>query len=224
MNPNFTIIIVILLNLLLLLFSRMVRTIQKSDADMEVPDTVDEQDKKIRKLWEYRYQNIPNKFFGHGCEHPFSHYLSGHSKVKVDSLDQLCDWLLGFRYIPDRVKKGVRDHWSHPDEFEYERSGDCEDYALWAWRKLKEMRYDAEFTVGKWLHADGRVGTHAWVIVFSANERYLLETTGRSKDRMIKTMELAMTEYIPFAAIDTRLQKKVYMGIIYWLRVLASKR
>jgi len=183
-----------------------------------------EEDKeKIDKIWESRYQNIPNKFFGHGCIEKFEHYISGTSKIEINSIEELCDWLLGCRYIPDPIKKGVRDHWSHPDEFEYERSGDCEDYALWTWRKLKEMRYHAEFTVGKWVHADGRIGTHAWVILYRGNDTYVLETTGKSRERIIKPIKQAKFEYIPFAAVDTQLRKKVYNGIVHWLRILASK-
>jgi predicted transglutaminase-like cysteine proteinase len=33
----------------------------------------------------------------------------------------------------------------HPGAFERRRRGDCEDFALWAWRKLAEVGVDAEF-------------------------------------------------------------------------------
>ena len=179
--------------------------------------------RKLKRIWTWRFQNIPNKFYGHGCEHKFDHYLSGESKIEIRDLNELCEWLLGCTYIPDFIKKGVRDHWSHPDEFEYERTGDCEDFALWTWRRLKQMYVSADFTVGKWLHADGRVGTHAWVMFHHGGQYLIFETTGRSKERMLKPFDDHKHEYIPFAAVDTELRKKVYNGIIYWLSVISKK-
>ena len=178
---------------------------------------------KLNRIWTWRFQNIPNKFYGHGCNYKFDHYISGESKIEIRDLDELCDWLLACTYIPDFIKKGMRDHWAHPDEFEFERSGDCEDFALWTWRKLKEMRIQADFTVGKWIHADGRIGTHAWVMINHVNGNIIFETTGRSKERMLKPFDHHKHEYIPFAAVDTDLRKKVYNGIVYWLSVLKEK-
>jgi len=76
---------------------------------------------RIEKIWKGRFQNIPNKFFGHGCNHKFEHYISGKSNVKIHDIDDLCEWLLTCKYIPDFIKHNERDHWSHPDEFEYEK-------------------------------------------------------------------------------------------------------
>lgn len=206
----------LLIGISIYLFASYFQMIRKRDSSGQLLEQERVQ-KKLNNIWKWRFQNIPNKFFGHGCNHPFAHYISGESKVDIRNIDELCDWLLGCKYIPDYIKKGERDHWSHPDEFEYERSGDCEDFALWAWRKLKEMHFDADFTVGKWLHEDGRIGTHAWVIVSHIDGDLILETTGRSKERMLKPLLAHRHEYIPFAAVDTELRKKVYLGIIAWL-------
>ena len=189
----------------------------KNSKDSDIDRDAVETQKKLNHIWKWRYQNIPNKFFGHGCDYPFEHYISGESNVTINNLDELCTWLLGCKYIPDYIKKGQRDHWSHPDEFESERTGDCEDFALWAWRKLKDLHFDADFTVGKWIHENGRIGTHAWVIIRQIDGDLILETTGRSKERMLKPLLLHRHEYIPFAAVDTELRKKVYLGIIAWL-------
>jgi len=47
-----------------------------------------------------------------------------------------------------------------PEEFEKTRRGDCDDFALWAWRQLLGLGYDARFVVGR----AGRYSAgHAWV-------------------------------------------------------------
>ena len=59
----------------------------------------------INERWQFRVQNIPNKFFGHGCVHKFDHYISGESRVEINTLEELCHWLMECRYIPDPIKK-----------------------------------------------------------------------------------------------------------------------
>jgi hypothetical protein len=167
-------------------------------------------------LWESRHQNIPLKFYGGGANRKFDYYFSGHSRVSVSSVREIVEWLLGCEYVSDPEQFNKRDHWQHPVDFEKTRRGDCEDFALWAWRKLVELGHDAEFMVGKWLH-DGRVGTHAWVFLRHEGEQFVLETTGRSPERIVKLHEDAVEHYVPFAAVDNQLQKKVYNGLTHWI-------
>ncbi len=166
----------------------------------------------IPSAWEGRYQNIPLKFFGGGCDREFTEYLKGESRVAVESLNDMAEWLLGCTYVSDRREHGVRDHWLHPLEFERIRRGDCEDFALWAWRKLTERGCRNEFIVGRW-RRDGREGVHAWVLIYLDGRPWIFETTGRSRERMFKPLDQVAREYIPFAAIDQDVRKKVYMGI-----------
>ena len=172
--------------------------------------------------WKSRYQNIPLRFFGHGCTTDFSSYLKQDSQVQVGGLNDILDWLLGCQYVSDPSTQGVRDHWQHPVEFEQTRQGDCEDFALWAWRKLLELGYHAEFTVGKWIH-EGRIGTHAWVVFDYQDEVFILESTGSNRERMLKPVSQVMTEYVPFAAIDKDLKKKVYNGIANWILAMSKR-
>lgn len=171
--------------------------------------------------WKSRHQNIPLKFFGHGCATNFASYLEQESHVEVNSLEDILDWLLGCQYVSDLSAQGVRDHWQHPVEFEQTRRGDCEDFALWAWRKLVELEFHAEFTVGKWIH-EGRIGTHAWVVFDYQDEVFILESTGSSRERMLKPVNQVMTEYVPFAAIDENLKKRVYNGIANWILAMSK--
>lgn len=180
----------------------------------EESDSVPEQDEV--DVWQATYQNIPLKFFGGGAHHNFDYYYTRSSKVDVSSIDEVMQWLLGCVYVSDQAQFNVRDHWQHPSDFEETRKGDCEDFALWAWRKLVELGHDAEFMVGKWMH-DGRVGTHAWVFLRHEGEQYVFESTGRSPERILKEYSVARDNYVPFAAVDSRLRKKVYKGMLHWI-------
>lgn len=178
---------------------------------------------KHRSMWSGRYQNIPLKFYGGGCNQAFSVYLEGDSQVSVANVDELADWLLTCKYLSDLEHKGVRDHWQHPNEFEHSRTGDCEDFALWTWRKLIELGIQCEFMVGKWVR-NGRAGTHAWVLFYENDKPVIFETTGVSKQRMFKPLDSAIAEYIPFAAIDHNVKKKVYIGITAWFMKLVNQQ
>jgi predicted transglutaminase-like cysteine proteinase len=55
---------------------------------------------------------------------------------------------------------GERDYWQPPERFEESKKGDCEDFALWAWRQVLHRKYHARFALGSASrHGDG----HAWV-------------------------------------------------------------
>lgn len=176
-----------------------------------------------RRTWTGRYQNIPLKFYGGGCDQDFDVYLQGESQVPVKSIDEIANWLLGCKYIDDPTYKGLRDHWQHPLEFEKTRAGDCEDFALWAWRKLISLNVQCEFMVGKRVR-NGCARTHAWVLFYDNDKIVIFETTGKTKDRMFKPLESVAAEYIPFAAIDNNVKKKVYVGIAKWLIMLANRK
>jgi len=71
--------------------------------------------------------------------------LRGQSTVCVNDIAAICEWLADCEYVRDPVHE--RDFWQHPKTFEQLRKGDCEDHALWAWRKLTELGIPAEFYV-----------------------------------------------------------------------------
>jgi len=51
--------------------------------------------------------------------------------------------------------------------------GDCDDFALWSWRQLLEMKYPSRFVVG----SAGRYGDgHAWVTFEKDGKHFLLES------------------------------------------------
>src|SRR5262245_57744122 len=99
--------------------------------------------------WDRVAVTVPAKAFGPGSRRHFSHYLHGESSVRVDSIDDMVEWLLQCQYVTDVDLFKERDLWQHPSAFEALRRGDCEDFALWTWRKLGEVGIEAEFYVGR---------------------------------------------------------------------------
>lgn|SRR5262249_4265838 len=76
------------------------------------------------------------------------------------------------RAVSDKELFGKDEYWQPPEDFEKTRKGDCEDFALWTWRELLAMGYDARFAVGR----HGRYGIgHAWVTFQKDGKYYLLE-------------------------------------------------
>jgi Transglutaminase-like superfamily len=103
---------------------------------------------------------------------PMGRYISQPLTITCTSIDDLRKFLAGCKYVSDQELFGKRDYWQPPEEFEKRRKGDCEDFALWTWRQLLIMGYDARFIGG----SCGRYGDgHAWVEYFRDGRWYLLE-------------------------------------------------
>ncbi len=99
--------------------------------------------------WERLKMDVPAIAFGPGSRCQFGHYFEGRSAVQVATVDDIVDWLNTCEYASDAEQFNDRDVWQEPCAFEQRRRGDCEDFALWAWRKLGELGLDAEFFVGR---------------------------------------------------------------------------
>jgi hypothetical protein len=99
-------------------------------------------------------------------------FLSQPLKVVCRDMEQIRAFLKTCRYVSDREQFGVADHWMAPHEFEQTRRGDCEDFALWTWRQLLDLGYDARFVAGR----AGRFGEgHAWVTFRTGPKTFLVE-------------------------------------------------
>ncbi|MCB0212129.1 MAG: transglutaminase domain-containing protein [Anaerolineae bacterium] len=146
---------------------------------------------------------IPIQAFGKGAQNDFSWYFEGQSRVAVSSIDEICAWLRACEYVHDQVLFMKHDFWQHPLTFEQIRKGDCEDHALWAWRKMKELGIPALFVVGEVQTA----GYHAWVVFVYQGRHYVLETTTKS-GTMVYPLRRAKPYYHAELGIDHTL--KVY--------------
>jgi hypothetical protein len=164
--------------------------------------------------WERVTIRVPPSVFGPGSRRPFADYFEGASCVPVRSIDDIVAWLQTCEYVSDPELFHERDFWQHPRTFEKLRRGDCEDFALWAWRKLAEIGIDAEFCVGRVI-CDDRPDVarqHAWVVYRVAGTAFLFEPAARTRTRMIRSLEDAMAEYVPHFAVNHRFDTNAFVG------------
>jgi len=153
-----------------------------------------------------------------GCRRPFSWYLEGESKVHVSSIDEVCNWLADCEYASDPELFNEPDFWQHPVTFEHLRKGDCEDYALWAWRKLLELKVDARFVVGSWITDGGKDwGQHAWVEFLADGIMMHLEPVRRDRREMVRPLSEVRHQYVPQFTVASSMKPKANAGLfLYW--------
>jgi transglutaminase-like putative cysteine protease len=164
--------------------------------------------------WERVTMRVPASAFGPGSQQPFAQYFEGESSVRVGSIDDIVAWLQTCEYVTDLDLFHERDFWQHPRIFERLRRGDCEDFALWAWRKLAEVGIDAEFCVGRVI-CDDRPEIdrqHAWVVYRVNGTAFLFEPAARMPSRMIRPLADAMGEYVPHFAVNHRFETTAFVG------------
>jgi hypothetical protein len=164
--------------------------------------------------WERVTMRVPARAFGPGSQQPFAAYFEGESSVRVGSLDDIVAWLQTCEYVSDRELFRERDVWQHPRIFEQLRRGDCEDFALWAWRKLAEVGIEAEFCVGRVI-SDDRPGIdrqHAWVVYRVNGAAFLFEPAARTASSMIRPLADAMDAYVPHFAVNHRFDTSAFVG------------
>jgi hypothetical protein len=168
-----------------------------------------------RDAWRTLPHDVPLSCFGSGCEREFHWYLDGESQVRVHCVDDVCAWLAGCEKQSDQDLFQVPDFWQHPRTFEQVRKGDCEDHALWAWRKLIELGYEVELMVGYWLPLGRDTESfHAWVVYGTGEERFLLESIRADASRMVRPLGEAHAEYVPHFSVDHHLLRRVYAGSV----------
>ena len=103
---------------------------------------------------------------------PMGRYVTHPLTVQCHSFKELREFLRTCRYVSDEKQFGTSDYWLPPEEFETRRQGDCEDFALWTWRQVLAMGYQARFVGG----SAGRYGDgHAWVTFQDGERTFLLE-------------------------------------------------
>jgi len=165
--------------------------------------------------WERFPYRVPLNAFGSGNHHDFSWYLEGESRVSVATLEDIQEWLLGCEYVRDPELFREPDFWQHPTTFERLRQGDCEDHALWAWRKLLELGADVELVSGRTRRDDGSPGgAHVWLLLRENGETFLFETTAKAKHGMLRPLAEARGEYLPSFAIDRDRRRFAYNGYL----------
>lgn len=150
--------------------------------------------------------------FGPGARLDFGDYLTGASAVEVSSLDEMRSWLLACEYASDEELFNETDFWQHPVTFERLRAGDCEDFAIWAWRKLLELGVDADFVTGYCLKDGALDGRHAWVLFRQDDVEYLFEPGARSHANMVRRLDDVRGQYVPQFGVNRRATKFCFAG------------
>lgn len=103
---------------------------------------------------------------------PMGRYVSQPLSIQCKTIGEVRNFLVGCKYVSDQELFGKRDYWQPPEQYEKRKKGDCEDFALWTWRQLLNMGYDARFIAGSASrYGDG----HAWVEYFQDGKWYLFE-------------------------------------------------
>jgi hypothetical protein len=172
---------------------------------------------EVEDPWEPTDRPVRFWALGAGSVKKFSWYFEGESVVEVSSVDELCDWLRGCEQVADPVLFHEADYWQHPSTFEQLRKGDCEDFALWAWRKLNDLGIEARFFTGR------RSGTasdswHAWVVFQQGRVEYLLECLASERGDMVRPLDEVRSQYIPHFSVGKDLEPQAYGGYLLYLK------
>jgi hypothetical protein len=179
---------------------------------------------RVDDPWERFSHRVPLHVYGGGSRRDFQWYFEGESAVEVKTLEDIQDWLLGCEYAHDLHLFQEHDFWQHPRTFEQLKKGDCEDHALWAWRKCVELGIEAELVSGQQLSEAGvsdEESGHVWVVLKRDDETFVFETAAKSKDRMLKPLREVRAEYRPEVGVDAKRNRFAYFG---WLLTLKEQR
>ena len=172
----------------------------------------------VRDPWLRLPYEAPLGMFGDGARHGFEWVFEGESEVAVATLDDVIDWLAGCRYETDTTLFHETDYWQHPRTFEQLRRGDCEDFALWAWRKMIELRIDAELVIGRRVPPGSENSRHAWIIFRHAGDEFLFEPVIQDRSIAVRHVTAVRTEYIPEFGVSRERRRFFFAGYAYFLQ------
>jgi hypothetical protein len=152
-----------------------------------------------------------------GSQYDFWHYLDGESQVPVSKPEDVWEWLVGCEKNSDMELFQQRDYWQHPLTFERLRRGDCEDHALWAWRKLGELGISARFYVGRFqwkLESAAPPSFHAWVTFEDESGVTLIESMAAAVEDMARPLEKVCGDYSPHLSVGHYRDTRLYGGFL----------
>jgi hypothetical protein len=159
---------------------------------------------------------------GSGARYEFEWYFQGESAVPVSNLHELRSWLRGCRYVRDPELFHERDYWQHPRTFEQLRRGDCEDFALWAWRKLVELGYDADLVIGS--AGEGTESRHAWIVYRENATEYLMEPGHARQATWVRPLDEVRAEYLPMYGVGPDRRRFTFAGYLLDLKQQQTRR
>ena len=162
--------------------------------------------------WERYACRVPLHVYGAGSRRCFSWYLDGDVDTGEMDIEEMKLWLDHCQYMADTELFDERDVWQHPITFERLRRGDCEDYALWTWRKLVERGTEAEFCAGWSIHPGEEYHGHTWVLFREKQKTFLFDPVARDRQAMVQPLDDVSHWYVPQVSVDGQLNQFVYGG------------
>ena len=151
----------------------------------------------VENPWERSSAVLPPRAFGRGAVRDFRWYFERESQCasRRSTRSATGCWAARTSATPELFNEA--DVWQHPGTFERLRQGDCEDYALWAWRKLVKLGVDAELVSGRWDVTRADAGPHAWVVFREGDAEFLLEAVARTRVAMVRPLADVRAQYRP---------------------------
>ena len=156
--------------------------------------------------------------FGDGARHGFDWVFEGESGVSARTFDDVLAWLGDCRYESDANLFHESDYWQHPSTFEQLRRGDCEDFALWAWRKMVEMGLAADLVIGRRVPPGSENSRHAWIQFRDGNDEFVFEPVLRDRSAAVRHVSSVRAEYIPEFGVSGDRRRFYFAGYAYFLQ------
>jgi hypothetical protein len=172
----------------------------------------------VRDPWARLPLEAPLSAYGGGARHGFDWVFEGESAVSVESFDELVHWLSQCSYDTDARLFREEDFWQHPTTFEHLRRGDCEDFALWAWRKLLEMGVDADLVIGRRVPPGSANSRHAWILFRVHEGEFVYEPAVRERALAVRPIDVARDDYIPEFGVSRDRRRYFFAGYAYFLQ------
>lgn len=166
----------------------------------------------VEDQWERIDVTVPLRQYGSGARLDFAQYLNGASIVSVSTFAGIREWLTHCEYLSDQALFNESDFWQHPSTFERLRAGDCEDFAVWAWRKMLELGMDVDLVSGYCVENGELSGRHAWVVFRDDGKSYLFEPTRGVDESAVRQLDDVKGEYIPEFGVDRHATRFAYGG------------
>lgn len=160
-----------------------------------------------RVFGRFSWRGSPTKsgelFWGHdvhGMQKFFRDMLKAELRNPLPDLASVDRTLNAGTYLPDREQFEHVDVWVSPARFEFTLTGDCEDFALWAWVNLCRQGHKARFVLGGLFHEELN---HAWVTIHRGQAIDVLECTPQGYNPPIRAQRAH--EYRPMYSVDRNL-------------------
>ena len=173
----------------------------------------------VRDPWVRLPYEAPLALYGDGARRDFGWVFEGESTTVIHTLDELVQWLAECSYDSDARLFQEADFWQHPRTFEHLRRGDCEDYALWAWRKMLEIGIDADLVIGRRVPPGTENSRHAWILFRSGGEEFVFEPVAcHDRAVAVRPLSAARSEYVPEFGVNRNRQRFFFAGYAFFLQ------